>query len=82
MKDYFAQYKSQDLWCIKEEGFEKSLQNIRESQFTLGNGYQCTRGVLEESPLDSKPGTFIAGVYDRLTSQVSELVNFPNPFFF
>ncbi len=81
-KDFYAPYKPTDLWCIKEEGFDKELQNIRESQFALGNGYLGVRGVLEEKPKGARPGTFIAGIYDRLTSQVADLVNFPNPFFF
>ena len=82
MKDYYTSYKSEDLWCIKEDGFDSEIQDIRETQFSLGNGYLGVRGSLEEKPKGSKPGTFIAGIYDRLTSQVSELVNFPNPFFF
>lgn len=82
MKDYYANYKAEDLWCIKEDGFDPEIQNIRESQFALGNGYLGVRGSLEEKPLGSMPGTYIAGIYDRLTSQVADLVNFPNPFFF
>ena len=82
MKDYYSKYKSQDLWCIKEDGFDSEIQNIRETQFALGNGYLGVRGALEEKPKGAKPGTYIAGIYDRLTSQVAELVNFPNPFFF
>ena len=82
MKDYYHKHKIQDSWCIKEDGFDPELQSIRETQFSLGNGYMGARGALEEKPKGSKPGTYIAGIYDRLTSQVSELVNFPNPFFF
>lgn len=82
MKEYYTDYKSEDLWCIKEDGFDPEIQNIRETQFSLGNGYLGVRGALEEKPKGANPGTYIAGIYDRLTSQVSELVNFPNPFFF
>jgi len=82
MKKLYAQYQASDLWSIKEDGFDSQLQNIRESQFTIGNGYLGARGILEEKPLGSNPGTYIAGIYDRLTSQVADLVNFPNPFFF
>ncbi|NQS99875.1 MAG: glycoside hydrolase family 65 protein, partial [Candidatus Omnitrophica bacterium] len=33
-------------------------------------------------PYEAKPGTYLAGVYDKIGSQVSELVNLPNPFNF
>jgi kojibiose phosphorylase len=70
------------LWCIKEAEFKENLQNIRESQFSLGNGFLGTRGFLEEKPKGSLPGIYIAGVYDKFSAQVAELVNFPNPFYF
>jgi len=82
MKDFYSKYKNKDLWFIKEVGFDKEIQNIRESQLTLGNGYLGSRGILEEIPEGANPGTYIAGIYDRLTSQVAELVNLPNPFYF
>ncbi|MCK5493429.1 MAG: glycoside hydrolase family 65 protein, partial [Candidatus Omnitrophica bacterium] len=82
MKEIFSKYAAGDLWCIKEDEFDKEIQSIRETQFSLGNGFMGTRGVLEEIPEGSVPGTYIAGVFDRFTSQVSELVNLPNPFNF
>ncbi len=82
LKDFYAPYKEDELWMIKETRWDKELQSIREAQFALGNGYLGTRGILEEIPFDSLPGTYIAGVYDRIGSQVAELVNLPNPFNF
>jgi len=82
VKDPYSHYKSPDLWCIKEDGFDRDIQNIRESQFSLGNGYLGIRGSLEEKPTGARPGTYLAGIYDRMTSQVAELINLPNPFFF
>ncbi|MDP8259935.1 MAG: hypothetical protein P9L96_02900 [Candidatus Gygaella obscura] len=82
MKEIFTKYAAADLWCINEDEFVKEIQNIRESQFSLGNGFIGTRGVLEEIPQGAVPGTYITGVFDRFTSQVSELVNLPNPFNF
>jgi kojibiose phosphorylase len=82
MKELYSQFTEDELWLIKEMGFERSLQNIREAQLALGNGYFATRAVLEEIPYDAMPGTYIAGVYDKLTAQVAELVNLPNPFNF
>ncbi len=82
MAKIFSKYTPEDLWCIKEDGFDKEIQDIRETQFALGNGLLGTRGVLEEIPQGAVPGTYAAGVFDRFTSQVSELVNLPNPFNF
>lgn len=82
MKDYYKKYNSEYSWLIKAEGWVKDLQGVRESQLALGNGFLGSRAVLEELPYDAKPGTYIAGLYDNIGSQVSELVNLPNPFNF
>jgi len=82
MKGFYSQFFDDDLWIIKETEWIKRFQGIRESQFTLGNGYLSTRGVLEEIPYDATPGTYIAGMYDKMVSQVDEIVNLPNAFNF
>ncbi len=82
MKDYYAKYNTKYSWLIKAEGWVNSLQGVRESQLALGNGLWGSRAVLEEMPHNAKPGTYIAGLYDKIGSQVSELVNLPNPFNF
>ena len=82
MRNFYAQYLEDELWLIKETVWKKALQNIRESQFAQGNGYLGTRGALEEIPYDAMPGTYIAGVYDKMAAQVAELVNLPNAFNF
>jgi len=78
-KDIYSNYINDDLWLIKETEWARELQGIRESQFSLGNGYLGTRGIYEEIPYDCAPGTYIAGIYDKMAAQVSEMVNFPNP---
>ncbi|MBN3041273.1 MAG: glycoside hydrolase family 65 protein [Candidatus Omnitrophica bacterium] len=82
MKDIYLPFIHDELWLVKETGFFSDLQAIRETQFSLGNGYMGIRGIYEEIPYDCKPGTYLAGVYDKMTSQVSELVNMPNPVYF
>ena len=62
-------------------------EKTRETLLTIGNGYFGTRGVLEEC-LGGKinyPGTYIAGLYNRLVSRVGDrdvenedFVNAPN----
>jgi len=82
MKDYYFKYNSDYCWSINEEGWVRKLQGVRETQFALGNGFLGSRAVLEEMPYDARPGTYIAGLYDTVGSQVAELVNLPNPFNF
>jgi len=79
MRNIYSNYVNDDLWLIKETKWVKDLQSIRESQFALGNGYIGTRGIYEELPIGCMPGTYLAGLYDRMASQVAELVNLPNP---
>ncbi len=79
MKPFFKNILSPDEWLIHEKGFDASIMQERESLFTLGNGYMGSRGVLEEIPFDTAQGTYIAGVFDKSISQVSEIVNAPNP---
>ncbi len=79
MKSFFKDILSSEKWLIHERGFNASIMQEYESLFTLGNGYMGSRGILEEIPYDSAPGTYIAGVFDKSISQVSEIVNAPNP---
>jgi HAD superfamily hydrolase (TIGR01509 family) len=62
-------------------------EGVRESLFTLGNGYVATRGARAYVADDGHhyPGTYFAGVFDRLSHQVGggtmdedALVNAPN----
>lgn len=69
------------------EGFDPAHEGHREALTTLGNGYLGTRGAAPEHAADGVhyPGTYLAGVYNRLTSVVAgrevedeHLVNAPN----
>jgi trehalose/maltose hydrolase-like predicted phosphorylase len=69
------------------EGYVPGQERLRESLCTLGNGYFATRGALPECAADDVhyPGTYMAGVYNRLTSYVAglrveneDMVNLPN----
>jgi kojibiose phosphorylase len=79
MKNFFEHKLSPDPWLIHEPVFDPLKMQEYESLFTLGNGYLGSRGVLEEIPTNSSPGTYIAGLFDKSISQVSEIVNLPNP---
>ncbi|AOR30616.1 trehalose 6-phosphate phosphorylase [Streptomyces fodineus] len=69
------------------DGYRPEEERLRESLCTLGNGYFATRGALPECTADDihYPGTYVAGCYDRLTSEVAgrrveneDMVNLPN----
>jgi len=76
-----------DPWVLVYEGFDPAHEGHREALTALGNGYLGTRGTAPESVSDGVhyPGTYLAGVYNRLTSAVhgrrvedEHLVNAPN----
>jgi alpha,alpha-trehalase len=74
-------------WVLVYEGFDPAQGGLREALCTLGNGYFATRGAAPEARADDVhyPGTYIAGCYDRLVTDVAErsvenedIVNMPN----
>jgi trehalose/maltose hydrolase-like predicted phosphorylase len=74
-------------WTLSYEGFEPAQEGLREALCTLGNGYFASRGAAEEAEADDKryPGTYLAGGYNRLTTEIAgreieneDLVNLPN----
>jgi alpha,alpha-trehalase len=76
-----------DRWLITLEGYDPGQEGLREALCALGNGFVVTRGAAEEVSADNVhyPGTYIAGGYNRLASEVAgqtivneDLVNFPN----
>jgi len=72
-------YLSFGPWLIREESWSREIQPYREAIFAAGNGYLGLRGVLEEDPDGSHPGTYIAGLYGSVGTLVPEMVNLPNP---
>jgi len=46
MKDYYSKYNTEYTWLIKEEGWVRLLQGVREAQLALGNGFLWSRAVL------------------------------------
>ena len=74
-------------WSFTFGGYIPEQERLREALCAVGNGYRATRGCAPESdasPLHY-PGTYAAGLYNRLTDEVSgveieneSLVNLPN----
>lgn len=76
-----------DEWLLDYEGFDPAHEGTREALLTLSNGYQAVRGAAPEATADGVhyPATYVAGVYNRLSSEVDghcrideSLVNLPN----
>ncbi len=74
-------------WLLVYEDFDPDDEARREALCALGNGYFVTRGANPESVADGihSPGTYVAGVYNRLGSEIAgrwveneSLVNVPN----
>ncbi|GAB4556466.1 MAG: glycoside hydrolase family 65 protein [Anaerolineales bacterium] len=66
------------MWKITENIFDPQKQHHKETIFTIGNGYLCTRGALEEGyPAESR-ATFVHGVFDAAPVVVTELANAPD----
>ncbi len=87
INDWFQEGIENEVWTLTYQEFDPVKEKTREALLTVGNGYIGTRGAMEES-LSSKvhsPGTYIAGLYNRLSSQVGDrmienedFVNIPN----
>lgn len=76
-----------DEWKIVYDKYVPDEEPLREALCTLGNGYFATRGADESTSANDihYPGTYFAGGYNRLKSEVSgrmieneDLVNWPN----
>jgi alpha,alpha-trehalase len=74
-------------WELAYDGFDPESERLREALCTVGNGYFASRGAAPEARADQVhyPGTYVAGLFDRLTTQVKgrpveneDLVNVPN----
>ncbi len=74
-------------WSILYEGFDPAEEPLREAMCALGNGRFASRGCAPEAVADGVhyPGTYAAGLYNRLTSEVmgrevedESNVNLPN----
>jgi trehalose/maltose hydrolase-like predicted phosphorylase len=76
-----------NAWVLAYDGFDPPGERLREALCTVGNGYFATRGAAPETVAGAVhyPGTYVAGVYNRLVSRVGgreveneDLVNVPN----
>ncbi|NCA85094.1 MAG: beta-phosphoglucomutase family hydrolase [Clostridia bacterium] len=87
IKAWFNDSLKEDGWRIAYTDYDPERERSREALLTIGNGYFGTRGAPEEAAAGETnyPGTYIAGLYNRLTSTVAgrnieneDFVNAPN----
>lgn len=76
-----------DSWRLGYHRYETENAAVQEALCTMGNGYLAVRGVGAEAKADNirYPGTYIAGGYNRVETEIGEhvvenedLVNWPN----
>jgi HAD superfamily hydrolase (TIGR01509 family) len=76
-----------DPWLLVYDDADQSQEGTREALCTLGNGFWATRGAALGVVADGThyPGTYLAGVYNRLTTDLEghkvddeHLVNAPD----
>jgi alpha,alpha-trehalase len=77
-----------DPWILEFDSYDPAEETLREALCTVGNGRMASRGAApEHGVVDGLhyPGTYVAGLYNRLTDQVAgraieneSLVNLPN----
>ncbi|MBP7496797.1 MAG: beta-phosphoglucomutase family hydrolase, partial [Bacteroidales bacterium] len=74
IEDWFVKELPLDNWHLKYYNFDKAKEKTREALMTTANGYIGVRGAAEESQPDNNhyPGTYIAGVYNKLQSVVAD----------
>lgn len=87
IEKWFEQGLNNELWSISHIGYDPTKERTHETLLTTGNGYLGTRGALEESEINpiNYPGTYMAGLYNKLKSPVGDrmvenedFVNGPN----
>ncbi len=88
VRQWFEEGIREDSWNLTYYGFDPSEEKLRETLTTVGNGYFGTRGCFvgeQAHEVIHYPGTYVAGVYNTLPSQVyrrtvynKDLVNCPN----
>lgn len=88
IENWFREGLKKEGWELTYHGFEPKNEKLRETLTTVGNGYFATRGCFEgeKAYQDTHyPGTYIAGVYNKLASLVhnkkiynNDFVNCPN----
>ncbi len=73
MLTWFSKGIDNDNWILEYTNYIPEKEKSREALLTVGNGYMGTRGAMEEISAGkfNYPATYIAGLYNRLITEVS-----------
>jgi beta-phosphoglucomutase family hydrolase len=82
INDWFKEGVKKDAWKLTYHGYNPEEEKLRETLCTVGNGYFGTRGCLEgeRASETNYPGTYIAGVYNKIPTTVHDKEIFNNDF--
>ena len=71
--NWFDKELEDDNWSLSYRDYIAEKERSREALFTIGNGYFGTRGAMPEADINkiNYPGTYMAGLYNRLVSEVN-----------
>lgn len=87
INDWFVSGIETETWTLTYPSYDPEKELTREALLAIGNGYFGTRGSMQEVEASKyhQPGTYIAGLYNRLESKVGDrvienedFVNIPN----
>jgi len=73
INDWFINGIENDNWKLCYHDYIPTKEKSREALLAIGNGYFGTRGAMEETTAGESnyPGTYIAGLYNRLITKVA-----------
>ncbi len=69
---------AQKGWIVEEDEYTPASLGHKETIFTIGNGYLCSRGTYEERHPAEIRTTFLHGVFDDMPISFTELANIPD----
>ncbi|MBE9510259.1 MAG: HAD-IA family hydrolase [Bacteroidetes bacterium] len=87
INEWFNRGLENEKWTLNYHDYNPENERSREALLAIGNGFFGTRGAMEESKANkiNYPGTYIAGLFNRLVSKVAgrdieneDFVNNPN----
>ena len=87
IQSWFDEGHAADGWNLSYNHFDPEDEKLRETLTAVGNGYLGNRGAFEHAAASDVhyPGTYIAGVYNKLATMVggkriynNDFVNCPN----
>ena len=79
---WFDKGVEEDGWRLTYSGFDPGAEKLRETLCAVGNGYLGTRGCAasERASEAHYPGTYIAGVYNKLPTKIADRDIYNNDF--